>query len=374
MALTWVACWAQSGIVIADLPGVEPTTVSTTMNGYTTAQAALPLPDAPLAWPQATKPFAAYWVLLDDEMPIWGGIVTRRVRSDGDKVTVALMDIPGYFLRRYVGDETFSDVDQCEIVETLVDTYVGDSLPIAVSASASATTRDRTYTDASDKTIFSVITELAGVINGPEWRIGWAEGTSGGQVTFTPVLYVADRLGSEPPSGLDPAVTFQAPGALSNSGAAVTSATVTEGYGAGEGANDTLATSTAISDTRPESAHFTYADPDRLVAEYRFTPSTSITNTDTLDGHAEAALARMQEGRTGAEVSTVYAGDPKIDVDLVLGDTVGLVLGGTFNDNGDPAMPAFPEAYVATARLMGWSLTVGPEPVLTPTLGEITEV
>jgi hypothetical protein len=258
--------------------------------------------------------------------------------------------------RRYVTvDTVITGEDQNTITETLVDTFVGDTFPITVDVEASAVTRDRTYRAAADKSIYSALVELAGVINGNEWVIGWVASTVDDQQAYVPVLTVADSLGTSPNEGMAPAVTFEYPGV-------VASFTYSEDYSAASGANDVLAVSTAIEDVRPESDHALYVDAFRPTFEYRYTPSQGISDTDTLDDHAEATVARMGTGAIGLAMTVNYGTAPKPGVDWVIGDVVGFVV----------TAPEFPDGISGTARVRGWSLKLGETPVLEPFLTEVT--
>ncbi|MCK9597815.1 MAG: hypothetical protein M0R06_02165 [Sphaerochaeta sp.] len=358
MGLSWVACSAKTGVVICDLPGLTVDRISTAICAYTTATASLLIeattdPD----WERGTLPGGAYLVALDGELPKWGAIITKRPRAFGKAVALSLATVEAYMDRRFISDDvSYTDEDQNAIIEDLVDTYVGDSFPIRVEATASATTRDRTYKKASDKSIYSALVELAGVIDGPEWTVGWEASLAvGGERMYTPVLYVADRLGTTPNEDMDPAVTFEHPGPVS-------SGTFTEDYSSGAGANDVLAVSTAIADVRPESSHAVYADASRPTYELRFTPSEGISDIDTLDEHAEATLARVQEGAVSLALVLDYGTAPKPGVDWTLGDVVGFRV----------TSPEFPGGLNGTARARGWSMSLGATPSIEPTLTEVT--
>jgi hypothetical protein len=357
MGLQWVACSAKTGVVICELPGLKVDRIATSICAYSAAIATLAIEDTTdPEWERGTLPGGAYLVALDGELPKWGALVAERPRAFGQAVILSLITIEGYMDRRFVNDNVgFIAQDQCSIIEDLVDVYVGDTFPIRVDASASATTRDRTYAASADKSIYSALVELAGVIDGPEWTVGWEATLVGGQRAYKPVLYVADRLGSAPNAGMDPAVTFEYPGPVS-------SGTYTEDYSAGAGANDVLAVSTAIADVRPESSHAVYVDAARPTFEMRFTPSDGISETATLDAHAEATLARVQDGAVSLTMVLDYGSAPKPGVDWSLGDTVGFRV----------TSPEFPGGLNGTARVRGWSMSLGATPSIEPMLTEVT--
>jgi len=358
MSIEWVACYATDGVVITDFPGLDVPSIESVLMGYATATATLPITDdVSEDWPIATNPGAAYLVMLEDGVPTWGGLIATRSRNSSDAVTLSLGTVETYLLRRFVGDVTYADTDQGAIAEALITAYA-DTFPITVDANASAYTRDRTYTDDADKTVYSILSELSGIINGPEWTVRWTTTTVGGKVAYCPVLVVADRLGSAPLGDLAPATTWDFPGV-------VTEFEFVEDYTSNNGANDVLAVSTASADVRPQSSHATVVD-GRPKYEARFTPSTSITDTATLDAHAQARLAQVQDGTTSLTLAlnaTATGGRPGIDFQL--GDTVGFTIG----DDNTP-LPAFPGGMCGRARVTGYQRTFEP-PIVTPTLTEL---
>lgn len=391
---TWVAVDARTGILIADLPDLSVPTIKRTICRYESATATLPLPTAPENWVEATRPKAVNLILLSDDDPVWGGMVSTRTRDSGDLVQLALATAESYFDSRYVGDVTYTGIGQNAIVASLIGAYVADGakpgLPIRVQYATSGvgTLRDRTYKDASDKTVYSVLQELAGVEGGPEWTIEWEWQHNPERIT--PVLYVGDRIGVAV-TGASPAASFEMPGAVLAAG-------LVEDYTSGKGANDVKAVSTATGDVRPESPHIVPDVADgRPTIEYRFTPSTTITSTDTLTDHARRALAVMQSGSVALTMAADYLSAPPLGTDWRLGDDVGYVIGGREPDgsthledglfsavftetfgvtgsvldypDGRDTVPAFPGGFSGVARCIGWELTPdAPTPIVTPIL------
>ena len=392
--LSWQAVNLRDGRVVADLPDLTVGTVSQVIGAYTSTTATLPVPTAPEGWERATLPGAVALVLTDDAqdgtapVPLWGGMVSRRVRDLGDTVALSLSTLEAYFDRRFVGDVTFTATGQHTIVSGVVEGFVNDgTIDFRVAVTAAGVARDRTYLDAEDKTVYSVLSELMGVDGGPEWTVTWEHQSN--PERFTPVLTSADRIGVSPIAGLAPAATFEAPGS-------VLEASFVEDYASGKGANDVMAASTATADVRPQSPRQTAGDTDRPTFEHRFTPSTSITDVATLTSHALAALAGMTSGARSLSLTAVWDDAPRLGVDWSIGDDIAYRIGGTVADptliairdayidtytdvygadgwtllhpNGLPTVPAFPSGLAGIARAIGWELSLSEPQTITPVL------
>jgi len=357
MALSWISVNSNTGAVIADLPNLRVDgALKQTLMRYESQTASLPTWDPagddgpPLNWLSATRPGATFLVALSEPeeneprgLPLWGGMVIRRNRIPGAGVKMSLVTAEGYLDRIYVGTIGMN-FEQNRIVKYLVQQYVQDGysplrgLPLRVQiVGGDGVVRDRNYLDSSDKTLYSVLTDLSGVIGGPEWTITW-EWVDEQKLGL--VLTVGDRIGSPPPAGLNPNAQFYLPGS-------VTDAELVEGYGADEGANDVMAVSSGTEDARPQSPHQTVTTDLRPRFEYRWTPSTSITDIDTLTAHAQRALASMKDGSLALTLTANREEAPKLGRDWFIGDDIGFSIDA----------PEFPEGLVGTARCVGWELT-----------------
>lgn len=352
MSLTWVSADLRTGAVLAYLPDLECSSIRSVIGAITTAEATLPVPTAPENWERAVLPWASALVLLDDDEPVWGGVVNRSPRSLGDVVDLSLVTVEGYLDRRFVGDHTYTNQQQTAIVGSLVTAHAVDAagltgLPFRVIVGASTTMRDDSFADAKDQTLFSALTGISGHQGGPEWTCWWEWNTT--RDRLTPVLEVRDRLGIAPVAGLAPAATFDAPGCVSE-------ATLTIDYSAEKGATDVLAVSTGSStEARPQSSHHT-ATSERPMLEHRFTPSTSITQTATLDSHAAAALAALLDGARALELTADLGSAPRLGRDWRLGDDIGV----------DIVSPAL--TVRTTARAVGWAMDMSGSGSVTPIL------
>lgn len=394
MALSWVACEARTGRIITDLPLLDVKKVSSILGTYTTTTATLPIPEAPADWVRATEGEATFLVLTDDSVstsdpaPVWGGRITQRRRGLGDTVSLSLASFESYLDRRYVGDVTYTQVGQGAIVADLLDRFVQDgSTPLEVVVLDIGMLRDRTYEDAQDKTVLSALQELSAVQGGPEFTVSWKWLHDPERIV--PVLTVGARIGAPVPAGLGPNATFEAPGD-------VVWAELFEDWSAGHYANDVMASSSGVGDARPQSPRQTFADPDRPTSEYRFTPSTSITEIDTLTSHAQRVLGSMRTGGRSLSLTSVANWGPKLGIDWFLGDDVGYRIGGiaaspdqvliydSYTDpymdqygapvslpkhpNGRDTVPAFPGGIQGVARCIGWDLDLAEPATVTPIL------
>lgn len=351
MALSWISVDANDGSVIADLPTLRVDgALKQTLMRYESQTASLPTWDPadpescpPPNWRVATRPGGVFLVALDEaEQPLWGGMVIRRTRTIGDGVKLSLVTAEGYLDRVYVRGAGYPNTAQGFIARDLVETYAADGelrgLPIRVEyIGGEGVARDRTYNDWDDKTLYSVLQDLSGVAGGPEWTIGW-EWVDEQRLGL--VFYVGDRIGSPAPAGLNPAAQFYLPGS-------VTDAELVEGYGSDEGANDVMAVSTGTEDARPQSDHYTNTGDYRPRFEKRWTPSTSITDKATLDGHAQRELGAMKDGILALAITASREDAPRLNRDWRIGDDIGF----------DIESPEFPEGLTGTARCVGWELT-----------------
>lgn len=348
MTLRWVSVEQATGRIIADLPDLAAETLKMTMGRYETGTAQLPVPTAPDDWQRATLPGFAALIALDtadngDDYPVWGGLVVKRARAAGGSpaVQLGLVTCEGYLDRRYVGDIAYSGVDQNAIAANLVDVHAGPGaagLPFVLDWSPSATTRDRAYRDDDDRTVYVALTQLMGVIGGPEWTIGWRY--LHGPERIVPVLHVRDRLGASPPPGLRPAAWFDMPGC-------VVDVQTVEDYSTGAGANDVVATGSSQGDTRPESPHQTAPADGRPRHEFRWSPSSSITDTDTLTAHAQRALAVLAQGSATVALTAASAAAPPLGTGWGLGDDIGYAV-----DH-----PSWPDGLGGIGRVIGWERT-----------------
>lgn len=322
-ALRWLSVDA-TGAVVAYLPGLSADgPLRRTMGRYESQTATLVV-DASTdeSWSAATTPFES--ALIAYETPgvvVWGGIVVTRQRDLSNLVKLSLVTPEGYLDRRYVGDYSQTGRDQNVILTDLRSLFAGAhaAVPGSVGWSfihafigAPVVTRDRSYLNTDDKSVYSAMQELAGVKGGPQWHTGWR--WTHGPENIQPLLTVGTRIGARQPPGMAPAVTFTTE--------MLTSFSSVEDYSSGKGANLLTAVSSGQGGTRP-SASASVLQPRRPVVEHRWTPSTSITNPAVLQGHADSNLPRMRDGARIVSFTVSRAAAPQVGVDWDLGDDVG---------------------------------------------------
>lgn len=362
--LSWVSVNANTGDIITDLPNLRlDGSLKRTIGRYEAQTVTLPLgsvhpaisdwmqsvgataSEAPSNWRTATRKKSVFLVALSDPLeneprglPVWGGMVTGRELNEGSEVPLSLATAEDYLNDRYVGDVTYTGWGQNEIAEDLIIRYVKTGakrgLPIRVVKLPGANpVRTRTYLDKDDKAVYAVLEELSGVIGGPEWTIEW-EWVDERRLGL--VFIVGARLGSPAPAGLLPSSWFHLPGNVQK-------ARIIDGYRRGEGANDVMAVSSGAGDARPQSTHRTDATDGRPTIEFRWSPSTSITEVSTLEGHAERALAEMKAGTVALAITANRAETTPFN----LGDDVGF----------DLTSPAWPNGISGTARALALEWT-----------------
>lgn len=370
--LSWVSVNASTGNIIADLPTLRVQgPLKQTLMRYESQQAHLPMGDRtdeartdwpPPNWVTATRKGAAFLVALSEPtvneprgMPLWGGMVVLRSREVGDGARMNLVTAEAYFDRVYVGDEEFVSDAQNIIVKTLAEKYAKTGakrgLPLRVEIiGGDGVARNKTFKDAEDKTLYSVMMDMSGELGGSEWTVRW-EWVNERQLGL--VLTVSDRIGSPAPSGLQPAAQFYLPGS-------VTKAELVEGYSSDEAANDVMAVSSGLGAARPQSPHQTNATDLRPRFEYRWTPETNVSDVNTLISHAKRALAAMKDGSLALTMTANREEAPQLGVDWHIGDDIGFSI----------TAPEFPRGLTGVARAVGWELT---DNTITPLI-DVTDI
>lgn len=357
--ITWLGCDLVTGQIVEELPDLTVSgKLGRLLMAYSSAAFSLPIPTAPRNWEGATEEGRTMIVAVLGGVPVWAGIVLRRVGGDGPTAKLACVSIEGYLERRYVADHTWTGQDEASVIAAglLGDANAVEGINLVVDAPATGTLRDRTYFDQDDKTVYSAMRELAGVLGGPEWTVvyGW---TTADQVAVSKTVRVRPRVGY---------ATATPNAVFSTVGGSETRYSYSEDYSSGSGANHIVATSSGEGASRPQSAP---ARNEAVFAagwpryEHRYSPSSSITSIPTLDAHAAAALALMGRGARVLTLTARLDAYPLLGTDWDVGDDIGYDLIGLRH----------PAGLKGVVRNVGWDLDPAEgtiSPILLTTIGQ----
>lgn len=341
----FLAVSLTNGIVLAELPDLQVAKLSYRFEETTSETMVLPWRNIPSDWDEATTPYGVAILLVRGSTVLWGGIVVKRERTlQGSGLSLTVATVEHYFDSVYVKDHVYSNRDQCEIVADLVSTTLKDHrFMLLTEASPSAVRRDRTYEESSDKTLLSVLQELANVQNGPEWCTSWRNVDG----RYVPVLTVADRIGSA-----DPVTTFDE--------SVMTAFRVLEDYTAGYGANMVWAVGGTTGEDRLRSDTMVAEQSYRPVVEHVVRPSSSITRKETLDAYASASLQRLRDGTNTMSITLSLLAAPIVYEEWRPGDVVAWTVA---DDDG-----RFTGFDHGEARVVGYDIDFSGVWTITPTL------
>lgn len=341
----FLAVSLTSGTVLAEFPDLQVSKLSYRFEEITSETMMLPWRDIPSNWVEATIPYGVAILLVRGSTVLWGGIVVKRERTlQGSGLSLTVATIEHYLDSVYVKDHTYSNRDQCEIVKDLVSsTLRGHRFMLSVEASPSRIHRDRTYEEASDKTLLSVLQELSNVQDGPEWCTSW-QTVDGG---YMPVLTVADRIGSTVP-----VTTFDE--------SVMTSFKIVEDYTNGFGANMVWAVGDTTGEDQLRSDTMVAEQSYRPVVEHVVRPSSSITRKETLDAHASASLRQLRDGTNTISMTLSLLAAPIVYEGWNPGDVVAWAVS---DDSG-----RFAGFDHGEARVIGYNLDFSGVWTITPEL------
>lgn len=368
--IRWIGCDLVTGKIVEELPNLRTNgTISRIIGTYTSARFTLPIPlggpgRPPKNWMGATEPGRSMMVALAGNTPIWAGIVLTREGGTDATVDLACVSLEGYLDRRYITGHMWTAQDQTSvIVAGLVGDANTEGIALIVDAPASGILHDREYKETDNKTVYSGLRELMGVQAGPEWTIdlSWADAE---ETVIAKTVRARSRIGV---AATTPEAVFEttANAVFSSLGASEARYKYMQDYTSGKGANHIVAYSSGEGDDQPRSAPV--RDEVLLSAgwprwEYRFQPSTSISNTATLDGHATGKLPLMRLGAKTYAVTARWSAYPALGTHWNIGDDVGWKLTGHLNPNG----------VVGQGRVVGWELNAETD-LVTPVLYDATE-
>ncbi len=380
MTLQWVSADLATGKIIADLPGISPDyPLRRTIGLYDTATVHLYLDQAPENWERAVQEGASVLACYDDTvMPdgtqpnaiVWAGWVVTQIRNTAtDTVDLSLATIEAYFDRRQVTDTAYVTVGQNAIIADLISKFVvtvggTPGIPLTVTTSGAGTPQTQTYLTTDWATVYSKMTQLNGLQNGPEFTCDWAWSSDG--LSILPTLHIADRIGTAAMAGLEPATTWAMPGCVSD-------ATQTRDYSSGKGANRVRAYSSGQGDGVPTSPYFVAANlNNRPTFDFIYQPAASITDQPTLNSYAQQGVAFLAPGSVALTLTGAIVESPHLGVDWFLGDDLGYQIGG-LDENGNDTVLAFPGGISGVGRAIAYEIggQSGQQPTtITPILAQ----
>lgn len=335
-----------SGIVLAEFPDLQVSKFSYRFEAKTSGTVTIPWRNIPSNWYEATIPYGTAIVLVSELTVLWGGIVVKRERSLRDSgLSLTLATVEHYLDNVYVKDHSYSKRDQCEIVEDLVSSTLMDHrFTLLTNVTSSRILRDRTYEEASEKTLLSALQDLSNVQNGPEWCTSW-RAVDGGR--YLPVLTVADRIGSA-----TPVTTFDE--------SVMTSFRIVEDYTTGYGANMVVAVGSTSGEDQLRSDVMATEQSYRPVVEYVVRASESITQKETLNAHAMSVLRQLQDGTNTVDMTLDLMAAPVVYQDWSPGDVVAWDI---TDDSG-----RLGESSHGEARVVGYDIDFSGSWTVTPVL------
>lgn len=352
--ITWLGCDLITGQKIEELPELQPSgPLTSVLATATSTQFSLPVPDPDRDWQAATVPRRTMIVplltvvnddglMVLDQEPLDAYIVLARRSGSESTAKLSCVSLAGYFDHRHVGDHAWVQQDESSVILAgLFDDADVEGVGFVVDAQPTGQLSDQSYFDADDKKVYSAARELMGRQDGPEWAtsVGWADAD---HTTIAKYLRAGPRIGT---ASATPIAVFD------SQGESAATYELVEDYSSGKGANHVVAVSSGQGESRPQSAPA--RDEEQLASgvprwEHRFTPSTSISDPDTLTSHAVAALALLRQGSRALTLTARLDADPIVSRDWHIGDDIGYRLVG----------PGHPGGLVGVARCVGRSIDI----------------
>ncbi|QOX82051.1 hypothetical protein H8R18_01350 [Nanchangia anserum] len=351
------SCDIKTGEILAELPTRPSGDVTRALMTTTTASFSLPIADpaCPRDWLGYTAPWRVVFVLASDDGRIWwAGIPTARTfNAASEKVEISASSLEAYLGRRYVPARRFDRTDQADIAAWLVSSTLDAGIPIEIDAPATGVLRDREYTTDEAGTVLQRLTDLSGVIDGPEWWIETAWATPGERSRIKHVFHVGyPRIGV---AATRPQAVFEIPGGLLD-------LKLEERWGESEAATLVVVSGEGEGETKPISSDHValkqeWAGYPRLEVRQQ---AQNVTEMATLEAKAEKTLARLSTGTRVLSLSQALDASPRLGVDWDMGDDVRIIA-------NTPAL-----TLDEVLRLVGWS--VDPEGTkVTPIVASLSE-
>jgi alkaline phosphatase D len=344
--VTWLGVHQTTGQIIAEIPDItgEP---QRQLSAYANSQLEIPLAFGgngyvPLEQILACTDGAnAAIVCVINDLPLWMGIPTDRVRGSGPVMNVPTATPEGYLVKRRERDHSFVDEDRAlvafelaQYAETLGGQWQGLGLEYDVELTGDLVSIDYKATDRT--TIYDAIRALCE--QGLEFEIAfdWADAS---QTRVTKILRIKRRIGRVTGT---PAAMFD-----TDAGSAL-GYTERNSWQTGKYANHVVAIAPGQGEDQPASTpaiDVTALDGGAPVVELVIEPGNNITSQELLDAHAEATLQVVRSGSTVIEIEAALTAYPRLGVDCLLGDMVSHRLSG----------PGHRTPLIGERRMTGWS-------------------
>ena len=346
--LDWYGCDLRTGAIVEDLPSLKPSgALSRKLGATTTLQMELALAGAPAEWEAATAPGRSVLVAVDSatDIPLWAGAVLPRDGGSATSVQIGAATLECYLDARYPGTQTLIGMDQADVIAALATPALTGGPPIVIDGVDTGVVMDYLTDDGDDKTILSCLQEVMGLEGGPEWTLDvvWNTAHSGFQFP----LRIRSAIGAQSST---PEAVFDYPGCVAEY-------VNSESYEQGKGATRVIARGEGEGSSRLTSAA---KEATALIAngwpvwEYRYTPSSGITDPDQLNAHGAQSLALMAQGAQVWTLQGVASQAPRLGRDWGLGDSVRLAV-----DHSE----RHPNGTDFVARCWSWELDPGADRV-----------
>lgn len=346
--VTWLGVHQTTGRIIAELPDITGSP-ERQLSAYANSQLEIPLASGGPGYVPIEQILActdganSAIVCVINDLPMWMGIPTDRVRGSAATMSLPTCTPEGYLVRRRERDHAFVDRDRAYVAfelahyaESLDGQWQGLGLEYDIEETGELVTIEYKATDRT--TIYDAIRALCA--QGLEFEIAydWADGS---QTTVTKILRIKRRIGRVVGT---PAAMFD-----TKAGTAL-DYREKNSWQMGKYANHVVAIAPGQGEDQPASA--AAVDTVALsggapVVELVVEPGNNITSQELLDAHAQATLDVVKSGATVLEVDAILNGYPRLGVDCLLGDMVSHRLSG----------PGHPDhmALVGERRMTGWS-------------------
>jgi alkaline phosphatase D len=344
-SVTWLGVHQTTGQIIAELPDItgEPTRQ---LSAYANAQMSIPLAGpgpgyVPIEQILAcTDGRSAALVCVINDLPLWMGFPTDRIRGSASTMTVPTCTPDGYLVKRRGRDLAFTGADRAQVayqLALLADHLDGrwQGIGLEYDVELTGDLIDIEYKATDRTTIYDDIRALCE--QGLEFEIAfdWADAS---MTRVVKILRIRRRIGRT----TAPASMFD-----TDSGTAL-DYRERNSWQSGVYANHVIAIAPGQGESQPVSvpAIDTVAlDGGAPAVEMVIEPGNNITDPALLYTHAAAQLAVVKGGSTVVEIDAILNSYPRLGVDCLLGDLVSHRLKG----------PGHPGYLIGERRMTGWS-------------------